>query len=97
MRRQLSGLWMVIIIIIIGLHATKNHGSAKLRGRAKLRLSRGRRANPGSDGASPYLECYSDAPSHGVILVVGAREFTVVVDIGGNAFIPYDRNAGAES
>jgi hypothetical protein len=28
----------------------------KIHGRAKLRLSRGRRGNPGSDGASPYPE-----------------------------------------
>jgi hypothetical protein len=41
-----SGLWMVIT----GLHTMKNHA------RAKLRLSRGGRAKPGSDGASPYPE-----------------------------------------
>src|SRR5271165_5647172 len=46
MGRRLPGLWFVIH----HFHAMKNHA------RAKLRLSRGRRANPGSDGASPYPE-----------------------------------------
>ena len=45
---------------------------------------------------SASLECYPDASSHGVILVVGTGDFTVVVDIGGNALVPYHRNAGAD-
>jgi hypothetical protein len=49
MRPRLSGLRMVINRPL----CDEESQQAKLRGRAKLRLSRGRRTNHGSDGASP--------------------------------------------
>jgi hypothetical protein len=54
MRQRLSGLWMVIN----RPHAMKNHGWAKTSASSveALRLNRRRRANHGSDGASPYAE-----------------------------------------
>ena len=40
--------------MLLGLADPDRASFKTLGGRAKLRLSRGRRANAGSDGASPY-------------------------------------------
>ncbi len=42
------------------------------------------------------LECYSDARRYVVGVVVSAAEFAIVVDVGGNAVVPENRNASAE-
>jgi hypothetical protein len=34
------------------------------------------------------LECYSNAPGNVVGVEVGAAEFAIVIDVGGNAIIP---------